>query len=134
MFASMRISATGITASRERMEAAADNLANADSSAPNDQLLFRPLRVRLSQALSDLQDSRPGGVVARMERVALPPRVVYDPGHPDADAQGMVRYPDIDTSRQIADMMAARRAYEAGLACYGQARQTFLDTLDIIKA
>jgi len=44
-----------------------------------------------------------------------PPRMVYDPGHPDADEEGYVAYPNVSVIREMADMMAASRAYEANL-------------------
>lgn len=139
MFGSMNISASGLEASRKRMEAVASNLANAESSAPVGGQVYQPRRVKLSEAYESFQNelrwqSRGQGVESETVEENRPARLVHDPGHPDADANGMVRIPDIELTDELAEMMAARRAYDAGLTAYSQARELFLNTLDIIRS
>jgi flagellar basal-body rod protein FlgC len=60
--------------------------------------------------------SAPGGVnVAAVLEDPSPPRRVYEPGHPDADAEGYVEYPDIDVATEMTDMMSANRSYSANV-------------------
>jgi flagellar basal-body rod protein FlgC len=56
-----------------------------------------------------------GVIVKEIGVEDTPPRMVYDPGHPDADEEGYVAYPNVSVIREMADMMAASRAYEANL-------------------
>ena len=136
IFTSMDISVTGLEANRLRMEVAAANLANAESSAPDDASVFRVRRVNLTEAaptrttnFADLLI--PAGVQSSVVALDRPPRLEMDPDHPDADAQGMVRYPQVNIVEEMAEMMAARRAYEAGVTAYAEARTMFLKTLEL---
>ena len=135
----MNINATGIEASRLRMETASLNIANAESASPDVNTLYRPKRVKLGEAFQTFQErfgelARSSGVDADVElQPDAEPIAVHDPTHPDADAEGMVLYPAVDLTQEMSEMMAARRAYEAGLAAYSQSRETFLSTLDIVR-
>jgi flagellar basal-body rod protein FlgC len=74
----------------------------------------------------------PGGVrVVGIARDITPPRMVYQPGHPDADANGYVTYPNVDIVHEMVDLITASRAYEANLTAYNAAKSMFLRTLDI---
>ncbi len=140
LFRTMDISATGIEASRLRMETASLNLANIESASADPTTVFRPKRVTLSEAFESFTDefgklSKSKGVSSQVEiQPDAAPLAVHDPTHPDADTNGMVLYPNIDLSAEMAEMMAARRSYEAGLAAYTQSRETFLSTLEIIRS
>lgn len=135
----MNINATGIEASRLRMETASLNIANADSSSADLKSLYKPRKVKLGEALESFQENfmevaRSKGVEATVQTASnLEPVFVHDPGHPDANADGMVMYPAVDLTEEMSDMMAARRAYEAGLAAYSQSKETFLSTLEIVR-
>lgn len=140
LFRSMNISATGIQASRLRMETASLNLANAESASSDPNQVYQPRRVTLSEAIESLKSGFPQnrevamGVHSEVELQAnRAPIALHDPSHPDADAEGMVLYPDVDLSGEMTEMMAARRAYEAGLAAYTQSKETFISTLEIIR-
>lgn len=71
--------------------------------------------------------------VVRVEPDARPPRLVYNPAHPEADAQGMVAMPNINMHEEMADLIVASRAYEANLAVAKNARAMALQTLAIGK-
>ncbi len=134
MFRSLDISMSSVKAARLRMEATSSNLANANSSAPDDASLYRVLRVDQNEAgayqgLPGL--GKPNGVEYRLAPQEKPPRLEFDPDHPDADANGMVRYPDVDVVAEMTELMAARRAYEAGLTAYSEGKQLFFKTLEI---
>jgi flagellar basal-body rod protein FlgC len=107
-FDGMNISASGMSAHRLWMDVISSNLANAESTRTAEGGPFRRQLLVLTTAPDDQ------GVVA--DEVAKDPgplREVYDPGHPDADADGIVRYPNVDPVREMVDMMAASRAFEA---------------------
>lgn len=139
VFRTMNINATGIEASRLRMETASLNIANAESSSADINTLYKPRKVKLGEAFESFQENfmqvaRSKGVEATVETPTnLEPVFVHDPTHPDANADGMVMYPAVDLTDEMADMMAARRAYEAGLAAYSQSKETFLSTLEIVR-
>jgi flagellar basal-body rod protein FlgC len=64
---------------------------------------------------------------------ATPPRLAYQPDHPDANADGYVAYPNVNVVREMADMMVASRAYEANLAVVDTAKTVWNGALDIMK-
>jgi flagellar basal-body rod protein FlgC len=71
--------------------------------------------------------------IARVEKDTRPPRMVYLPGHPDADKHGMVAVPDINIHEEMVDMIAASRTYEANLAVAKNAHSMAMAALSIGK-
>ena len=71
--------------------------------------------------------------MARIDKDPRPSEMVYEPGHPDADADGMVAMPNVNVNEEMADMIAASRAFEANLAVVKNARAMALQTLSIGK-
>ena len=126
-FAPLNTSLTGLEASRARLTAATNNLANADNSAPDNASVYQRQMVKLQE------NSEGQGVSATTVNVVGPPRIEFNPGHPDADEYGMVRFPEIDTVEEMTELMAARRAYETGIATYNEGRHMFNKTLEIGK-
>ncbi|MEW6278096.1 MAG: flagellar basal body rod protein FlgC [Candidatus Eremiobacterota bacterium] len=133
-FTSLETSLSAVEAARARMEACSSNLANADSSAPDDASLYRVRRILLREASGLAGPGRPAGVSYQWQELDQAARLVYDPDHPDADQAGLVRYPEVDMIQEMAELMAARRAYEAGLTVYSEARALFLKSLEIGRA
>ena len=157
----MNVSASGLTAQRAVMDAAAENLANAQTTRTPEGGPYRRKVVPLiaeTQAFTvhteeapsaDLQRtdpdhlesdraSRPAaseamGVVARVEEDSSEGSQVYDPGHPDADADGMVRMPNVDTAREMVTLMVASRAYEANLAALQASRRLAEASLNLAR-
>jgi flagellar basal-body rod protein FlgC len=135
------ISSAGMALERARVEVAALNLANANSTAAAGQTPFAPLRVVAQagspEAFANLLQA--GDVDAasarlpafRVEPSLAQPRKVLEPGHPLADAQGFVSYPGVDTATEMMTMMGATRAYEANVAAMNAARTLALKALDI---
>jgi flagellar basal-body rod protein FlgC len=68
-----------------------------------------------SAAGTQLADSVRGVAVTQISQDTRPPRLEYDPGHPQADAQGYVAYPNVNPVEEMVDMITASRAYEAGI-------------------
>lgn len=126
----MRISASGLSAERLRMDLIADNLANANSTRTAEGGPYRR-KVAIFEPIPPTAQM-PGGVrVVGVARDPSPPRVVYQPGHPDADANGYVTYPNVDMVHEMVDLITASRAYEANIQAFNAAKNMFLRTLDI---
>jgi flagellar basal-body rod protein FlgC len=130
LISTMKISASGLSAERLRIDVIADNLANANSTRTASGEVYRR-KVAILQPIAPTP-AMPGGVrVVGIAQDITPPRRVYQPGHPDADANGYVTYPNVDIVHEMVDLITASRAYEANLAAYNAAKGMFLRTLDI---
>jgi flagellar basal-body rod protein FlgC len=71
--------------------------------------------------------------VAHIEKDSSPPIHIYDPGNPDADANGLVAMPNINMQEEMADLISASRTFEANLAVVKNARSMAMETLAIGK-
>ncbi|GIV07625.1 MAG: flagellar basal-body rod protein FlgC [Fimbriimonadales bacterium] len=130
LISTLRVSSSGLSAERLRMDLIADNLANANTTRTPDGQPYRR-KVAIFQPITPTP-SMPGGVrVAQIAADATPPRLVYEPGHPDADANGYVAYPNVDIVHEMVDMITASRAYEANIQAFNAAKNMFLRTIDI---
>lgn len=130
VISTLRVSSSGLSAERLRMDLIADNLANANTTRAPDGQPYRR-KVAVFQPITPTPQM-PGGVrVAQIAADPTPPRLVYEPGHPDADANGYVAYPNVDIVHEMVDMITASRAYEANIQAFNAAKNMFLRTLDI---
>ncbi len=135
------ISAAGMNLQRLRLEVSAINLANAETTRGPDGVPFTPLQVvaRSSAARFDtlLQISLDGPLAAGARPVAevrpanTLPRQVYDPSHPDADAQGFVAYPNVNPVSEMVQLITVTRAYEANVRALNAAHSMALKALEI---
>jgi flagellar basal-body rod protein FlgC len=130
---SLRIAATGLHAQNARMRVIAENLANADSAgkAPGDE----PYRRRIP-TFQAVMDADAGGEIVKVGKTAFDMsdfQSRYEPGHPAADADGYVQYPNIDPLVEAMDMREAQRTYEANLNVVTTTRQMLGRTLDILR-
>lgn len=127
-------SASGLTAQRARIEVAVSNLANAESTRSVNGEPYRRRDVVLSsdngfdQALGKAAS---GVQVAAVVEDQAPFQARYEPSHPDADAQGYVALPNVDTSEEMVDMLSAARAYQANLAAVGLIRDLVSKALEL---
>jgi flagellar basal-body rod protein FlgC len=136
IFDALDISASGLIAERTRMDVTSQNLANAQSTG------YRRQDVVLRQAgggFASVLGQAIGGGTGRGVEVAevvtdqAPQRRVYDPGHPDADAQGYVALPNVNAVSEMTDLISASRAYEANVTALNTAKQMFSKTLEILR-
>ncbi|MBX3444692.1 MAG: flagellar basal body rod protein FlgC [Planctomyces sp.] len=120
MFSVTQIASSGLSAERLRMEIAATNIANADTTRTANGGPYRRQQVVFANALehatsanaqSHLKGVQVGDIVE--DESELPS--VYLPGHPDANGEGFVQYPNVQMAREMVDLMTASRAYEANL-------------------
>ena len=126
----MRVSASGLSAERLRMDLIADNLANANSTRTPEGGPYRR-KVAVIEPITPTA-SMPGGVrVVGIAHDPAPPRLVYQPGHPDADPNGYVAYPNVEMVHEMVDLITASRAYEANIQAFNAAKNMVLRTLDI---
>jgi flagellar basal-body rod protein FlgC len=135
------ISAAGMNLQRTRLEVSAINLANADTTRGPDGLPFTPLQVVVhgaTNAFASLLQASQGGAtaaaplpVAEVRAASGPPRQVYDPSHPDANAQGYVSYPNINPVSAMIELIAVTRAYEANVRALNAAHSMALKALEI---
>jgi len=123
-FLAMDVAASGLAVQRARMNVASSNLANVNTTRTADG---GPYRRRDILAESVPVQGFPGGFADQVQKVrvagvredAEPPRLEYDPGHPDANAEGYVAYPNVSLIEEMVDMITASRAYEAGVTALG---------------
>ena len=141
LFGGLEISASALTAERLRMDVVAENLANAQTTRGADGQPYRRKEVVLQEragsfgaSLSAAMNQRGGGVeVGAVVEDQTPLKRVYDPGHPDADEDGYVAMPNVDTVTEMVDLIGAQRAYEANVTAMQAAKQMFTRTLDLLR-
>jgi len=138
IFDALDISASGLIAERTRMDVTSQNLANAQSSGYRRQdVVLREsgggFANVLGQAIGASSGSGRGVEVAEVTTDQAEQRRVYDPGHPDADAQGYVRLPNVNAVSEMTDLISASRAYEANVTAMNTAKQMFSKTLEILR-
>ncbi len=131
--------ASALNAERVRMDVVSENIANANTTHGADGKPYQRQEVIFESVLQAKQNSDTPGLtpqsiqVARVEKDNKPPVMIYNPTHPDANAQGMVAMPDINVHQEMVDMIAASRAFEANLAVVKNARAMAMQTLAIAK-
>ena len=144
MFDAMEVSASGLTAERMRMDVVAQNLANANTTRGVDGQPYRRKEVVLAERQGEqsfgaalagaMSGGKPAGVeVAAIAEDQTPLKQVYDPGHPDADANGYVQMPNVDSVAEMVDLISAQRAYEANVTAMQAAKQMFSKTLELLR-
>ena len=132
MFDSLNISASGMSAERLRMDVISSNIANASTTQGPDGQPYRRKEVVLQPGQS-FDDVLHGVEVAAIVEDQSAPRRVYDPGHPDADAEGYVSLPNVSPIVEMVDLIGASRAYEANVTAMNAAKQMFNRTLDLLR-
>ena len=124
-FTAMEVSASGLSAERTRMNVASSNLANVNTTQTEAGGAYKRRTVTVGSvaAPGTIGGTAPGAFDSAIKAVEVtgieedegPPRLEYDPGHPDADINGYVEYPNINVIEEMVDMITASRAYEAGI-------------------
>lgn len=144
------ISASALTANRLRMDVISSNIANAETTRAkiengeyvpykrkmivldSNQQNFASL---LNQSMTDIDKTSDlkGVRVAKIIEDTTPTKLVYNPSHPDANAEGYVEMPNVDTAVEMVDMIAAYRAYEANVTALNASKSMFQKALTIGK-
>jgi flagellar basal-body rod protein FlgC len=140
----LKTAGSALTAQRLRMDVVASNLANAEATSTpeggpykRERVVFEPALRNSMSKLGDASRSiasgaSAGGVVVRaIVKDDEEPRMVLDPTHPDADAEGFVAYPNVDLVTEMTDMLSASRSYEANITIVNVAKSMAQRALDI---
>jgi flagellar basal-body rod protein FlgC len=130
------ISSAALDVQRSRLEVATTNLANAQTTSPAAGNAYQPLEVIVRSVVPNpaeqlTADGLPRPVVAAVEPMNVTPRRMYEPGHPDADAQGFVTYPGVDPVGTMLDLISISRSYEANLKAFDITRSLLQKTIDL---
>jgi flagellar basal-body rod protein FlgC len=131
---SMQIAASGLRAQTGRMQVIAENVANADSTAQGPG--GDPYRRKIPTFRSEVDRALEANTVT-MGKVRQDPtdfRTKYEPGHPAADRNGYVKYPNVNAVIELNDMREAQRSYEANLNVIGATRRMIQRTIDLLRA
>ncbi len=133
-FKSIAIAASGLRAQAGRMRIIAENIANADSTAP--QAGGDPYRRKIPTFVSEMDRALDARTVTlgRVRTDSSDFQLKYQPGHPAADANGNVKFPNINPLVELTDMREAQRSYEANINVIGATRRMIQRTIDILKA
>ena len=130
----MSIAASGLRAQAGRMRIISENIANSDSTPATPGA--DPYRRKVATFNSELDRSLEARVVGlgKVESDKSDFRLKYEPGHPSADANGNVKYPNVNPLIEMTDMREAQRSYEANINVISATRRMLQRTLDILKA
>ncbi|MCL6589577.1 MAG: flagellar basal body rod protein FlgC [Firmicutes bacterium] len=140
LFRNLEISASGLTAERLRMDLISDNIANVNTTRTKEGGPYQRKVPVFMEVLDEYINregrfvSKPAGVkVLKIQPDGNPPRLVYDPSHPDANADGYVAYPDINPVIEMVNLITASRSYEANITAFNSAKEIFRASLQIGK-
>jgi flagellar basal-body rod protein FlgC len=154
LFDAIDVAGSGLSAERLRMDITSENLANAQTTKGADGQPYRRKTVVLAEA-GDIGPTRPsfgsalnaamtrsvgnaasparGVQVAGIVQDSTPLKRIYDPGHPDADKNGYVTMPNVNTVTEMTDLISSSRAYEANVTAMQTAKTMFTKTLDLLR-
>jgi flagellar basal-body rod protein FlgC len=131
---SIAIAASGLRSQAGRMRIISENIANADSTAPRAGA--DPYRRKIPTFRSEMDRALEAQTIqmgrTRTDRSDF--RTKYEPGHPAADANGYVKYPNVNSLIEMTDMREAQRSYESNLNVIGATRRMIQRTLEILRA
>jgi flagellar basal-body rod protein FlgC len=149
LFDAINSAGSALTAERLRMDVTAENLANAQSTRGADGQPYRRKEVVLQSkggadfgsALAGAMGRRGSGGAADAGGVEVAGivedqsdfRLVFDPAHPDANAEGYVQMPNVNSVTEMVDLISASRGYEANVTAIQTAKTMFTKTLDILR-
>lgn len=144
MMSGLNISASGMTAQRLRLDIISQNIANVNSTRGDDgevytrkQVVFAEKDVSgtFGEVLNNTVGARASGVKVTkiVEDTETAMRKVFDPSHPDADEDGYVTYPNVNTVQEMTDMIDASRSYEANVTAFNATKNMALKSLEIGK-
>ena len=130
IFGGMRISASGLSAERMRMDVISSNVANVKTTRTEDGGAYKS-KVATFAENYDKKLGMLGVKTVSIEEDKSPLRKLYDPNHPDADEQGYVEYPNVDLLVEMSDLIAASRAYESNVDTLNAQKSMISKALEI---
>jgi flagellar basal-body rod protein FlgC len=145
MFSTLETSGSALTAERQRAEVVAANMANAETTHTptggpyrRKEVVFMssgnlPFRMMLAGFHPTLGAGQPAVRVQRVVDDPTPPLMRYDPGHPDADKDGYVAYPNINPVQEMVDLMGAVRSYQLNASAITATKQMIQQSIELLK-
>jgi len=141
-YSNFDVTASGLTAQRLRMDVISNNLANSNTTRTPQGGPYKRQQVIFEERLRDtinhqgpipreVESLGQGVRVSAIVEDQTPPLMVYNPSHPDADANGFVKMPNVNSMYEMVDMMSATRAYEANIAAFNAAKAMANKALEI---
>jgi flagellar basal-body rod protein FlgC len=132
--ATLKIGASGLEAQSKRLRVVSENLANAQSTGRTPGA--NPYTRKTISFESEIDEAVGANLVkvAGIDRHRSPYRVEHSPGHPAADANGYVKFPNVDILVEVADIREANRSFEANLHVIRQAREMIAMTIDLLRS
>ncbi len=144
LFRSFHISGSALTAEKSRIDTVASNLANMQTTRTAAGGPYQRKTVIFAERLSQVRGMQPAPVrsmppayrgygvrIAAVVDDPNPPRLEFDPEHPDANEEGFVAYPNIDMAKEMTDLITASRSYEANTTAVNTAKSIYLKALEI---
>ncbi len=141
MFDSINISASALTAEKTRIDIISKNMANVNTTRATGGMPYRRqmavYQENKSTPFSSYLEKQgkkfngKGVVISEIVEDATPFKLVYEPGHPDADEDGYVKLPNVEIVKEMVDMIDAQRAYEANITAMNSTKSMLMKALDI---
>jgi flagellar basal-body rod protein FlgC len=143
VFAAMNVAATGMTAQQLRMDVISENIANANTTRTEDGTAYRRKTVVFQEKSTTSFDNilngymnqyQPNGVkMTQIVEDQSDLRLVYEPDNPDANEDGYVEYPNVDTVTEMTNLIDSSRAYEASATSFDAAKSIAMKGIELIK-
>jgi flagellar basal-body rod protein FlgC len=142
LFGAISISASGMEAQRSRAELITENLANADTTRTPEGGPYKrkdavftatPVSYSFADQLSMVSGQSDGVAMSDVVVDNTDPERRYMPGHPDADAQGYVSFPKINTAEEMVDLLSASRSYQANVAAISAVKDMIARSIDLFR-
>lgn len=144
VFSAMNVSATGMTAQQLRMDVIAENIANANTTRTEDGEAYRRKMVVFTEKDTTsfdhilngyLSHYQPNGVkVTQIVEDKSDFKLVYEPDNPDANEDGYVEYPNVDTVTEMTNLIDSSRAYEANVTSFNAAKSMAMKGLELFNS
>ncbi|CAK7020328.1 flagellar basal body rod protein FlgC [Tissierella carlieri] len=141
IFNSINVSATALTAEKTRIDIIAKNMANASTTRSTGGMPYRrqmvvfeenkstPFSEYLSRQTNKFEGK--GVKISKIVEDESPFKLVYEPGHPDADENGYVKMPNVDTIKEMVDLISAQRSYDANITAMNASKSMLMKALEI---
>jgi len=143
LFSTISVSASGMSAQRQRAQVLVENIANADTTRTAEggpyqrrDVVFEnaPVSTPFSSFLDSQMDGQANGVVVRdVVADGRGPDRRYMPGHPDADKDGYVSYPRVNPAEDMVDLLGASRAYQANVSAISAVKDMIQRSIDLFR-
>jgi flagellar basal-body rod protein FlgC len=139
LMTAISVSASGLTAQRKRLEVLMSNLVNANTTQPAGKEPFRRKDLVFSASAPQItfggafDDAAQGVEISGIVTDGSEPVKRYEPGHPNADKDGYVYYPNVNPMEEMVNILSATRSYEANVQAVNMAKEMEQKTLDILK-